>query len=123
MTEPQDPAHVSAVLEEAAVPQPRHPKTSSPAARAKKAAAKRTAPARKAAKETAAKKTTAEGPVGKPAADKAAGLSLGDLLKQILDKHPGRPRTAAEVTIELEQEYPERARNTTICATPLSGSS
>ncbi|MCF3134767.1 hypothetical protein [Streptomyces olivochromogenes] len=119
VTEPQDPAHASAVLEEAGVPQPRHPKTGSPAAPAKKAAAKRTAPARKAAKETAAKKTTAKGPAGKPAADKAAGPSLGDLLKQILDKHPGQPRTAAEVTIELEQEYPERARNTTIVRNTL----
>ncbi|MGW3152597.1 hypothetical protein ACWDG1_50270, partial [Streptomyces sp. NPDC001177] len=105
--------------EEAAVPQPRHQETSSPAAPAKKAAAKRTAPARKAAKETAAKKTTAKASADRSAAKKAAEPSLGDLLKQILDKHPGEPRTAAEVTSELEKAYPERARNSTIVRNTL----
>ncbi|MCF3136974.1 hypothetical protein [Streptomyces olivochromogenes] len=111
VTEPQDLTHAP---EEAAVPQPRHQETSSPGASAKKSTVKRTAPARK-----AAKKTTAKDPADKSAADKAAEPSLGDLLKQILDRHPGQPRTAAEVTSELEKEYPERARNTTIVRNTL----
>ncbi|MEU6070656.1 hypothetical protein ABZ864_41005 [Streptomyces sp. NPDC047082] len=105
--------------EEAAVPQPRHQETSSPAAPAKKAAAKRTAPARNAATKTAAKQTTATAPADKSAANKTTEPSLGDLLKQILDKHPGQPRTAAEVTSELEKEYPERARNTNVVRNTL----
>ncbi|MGW7386741.1 hypothetical protein [Streptomyces sp. NPDC054794] len=111
VTEPQDLTHAP---EEAAVPQPRHQETSSSGAPAKKSTVKRTAPARK-----AAKKTTAEEPADKSAAKKAAEPSLGDLLKQILDRHPGEPRTAAEVTSELEKEYPERARNATIVRNTL----
>ncbi|MGW7410670.1 DDE-type integrase/transposase/recombinase, partial [Streptomyces sp. NPDC054833] len=80
-----------------------------PVAPAKKAAAKRAAPTRKAAKKTMAKAS----------ADKAVEPSLGDLLKQILDKHSGQPRTAAEVTSELEREFPERARNTNVVRNTL----
>ncbi|MET8454120.1 hypothetical protein [Streptomyces sp. NPDC005209] len=111
VTEPQDLTHAP---EEAAVPQPRHQETSSSGVPAKKSTVKRTAPARK-----AAKKTTAKEPADKSAAKKAAEPSLGDLLKQILDRHPGEPRTAAEVTSELEKEYPERARNATIVRNTL----
>ncbi|MFE0512020.1 hypothetical protein [Streptomyces sp. NPDC058964] len=121
-TEPQDLAHSSAVREEVAVPQPGHQETSSPAAPSKKAAAKRTTLTRKADKKSAAKKTTAhaaKASVNKSAANKAAEPSLGDLLKQILDKHPGQPRTAAEATSELENEYSEGARNATVVRNTL----
>ncbi|MEU6071917.1 hypothetical protein ABZ864_47740 [Streptomyces sp. NPDC047082] len=100
--EPQDLTQASAPPEEAPVPQPRQEASSGSAAPAKKPRAK------KAAAKTVAKKTAA----GKTTAKKTAEPSLGELLLRILAKDPNEPLTAAEVVTALEQEFPERARDT-----------
>ncbi|MGW2637110.1 hypothetical protein [Streptomyces sp. NPDC001348] len=142
-TDEQDAASVSAAteeaVEEAAVPKPRkeQPQGSTPARKksaqprgkaAKKAApakpaakapakaAEKKAPARKTAvKKSAAKKSAAAKTAAKPAGEPV----LGDLLKDILDRHAGQPRTAGEVRDELEERHPDRARDVNVVRNTL----
>ncbi|MFF4014930.1 hypothetical protein [Streptomyces sp. NPDC001843] len=142
-TEQQDTASDSAAVEgsaeEAAVPQPRKEQPQSPAPARKRSAqprgkgGKKAAPAKPvakapakaaekkpAAKKTAAKKTAAKKTAAAKTAPKAAGEPvLGDLLKDILDRHAGQPRTAGEVRDELEERHPERARDVNVVRNTL----
>ncbi|MER6464548.1 hypothetical protein ABT278_29360 [Streptomyces sp. NPDC001228] len=120
-SEPQATTHTSAVPEEVAVPRPRRKQASRPAAPARKAAGERR-PTGGVVKEPAGEKTAAEAAgalTNKSPVDKAAEPSLSELLKQILDRHPGEPHTAAEIAGELEKEYPERTRKVTIVRNTL----
>ncbi|MFI8242542.1 hypothetical protein ACIF83_35690 [Streptomyces sp. NPDC085866] len=114
-----DTAQTSAAPNEAPVPQPRQEETSGPeaptkkTARAKKAAAAKTTakpPAKKTAKKTA-KKAAAQKTAAKKTTAKTGEAPLGALLLRVLDKASGEPRTAAEATAALEQQFPERARD------------
>lgn len=111
---------------ETSIPQPRRENSSAPAASARKAhrskdgtnATARTAAASKAptAKASARKSTT-----GKNASKRTGGPTLGELALTILANTPGEPRTAAEVTEDLAQAYPERARDTNNVRNALEG--
>lgn len=114
--ETAEPSEVADVEASAAVPNQRQGKQA-------KALTKKTAAKKAAVKETAAKKTTAKKPGAKKAAVKKAPTAkkmvaktgeptLGELLLSVLGKDAGQPRTAGEVVGDLEQEYPERARDT-----------
>ncbi|MFF8431738.1 hypothetical protein ACF07Y_42765 [Streptomyces sp. NPDC016566] len=107
-------APVPAVPEEAPVRQPRQEETSGPAAPAKKTARARKAVAKTTAKygaQKTAKKAAAPKTAAKKTTAKTGEPPLGTLLLLILEKASGEPRTAAEVTGALEQQFPERARD------------
>ncbi|MER6112814.1 BlaI/MecI/CopY family transcriptional regulator [Streptomyces hirsutus] len=121
-----EPSEATDVEASAAVPKQRQDQPAEAPAKkttAKKTAAKRSTAKKAAVKETTAKKATAKKPEAKKAAAKqtpaakkttaakAGEPALGELLLSVLGKHAGQPRTAGEVTGDLEQEYPERARD------------
>ncbi|MEU3297144.1 hypothetical protein ABZ722_32995 [Streptomyces longwoodensis] len=88
------------------------------AAPKKKATAKKTTAKKAAAQAPAAKKTTVKKaaakkqvPTTKKTAARTGEPSLGELLLGILGKHTGQPRSANEVVSDLEEQYPERARD------------
>jgi hypothetical protein len=92
----QLPAPGTPTVEETAVPQPR----------------------------TAAKDVTPEPAKGGKTEKEATKVgapapTLGEVLAAILEGHRGEPRTASEVRDELEQQHPERARNTAIVRNTL----
>ncbi|MBL3670769.1 BlaI/MecI/CopY family transcriptional regulator [Streptomyces sp. M2CJ-2] len=123
--EAAEPSEATDVEASAAVPKQRQDQPAEAPAKkttAKKTAAKRSTAKKAAVKETTAKKATAKKPEAKksaakqtPAAKKTAAKTgepaLGELLLSVLGQHAGQPRTAGEVTGDLEREYPERARD------------
>ncbi|WP_326756352.1 BlaI/MecI/CopY family transcriptional regulator [Streptomyces hirsutus] len=98
-TESAEPSEATDVEASAAVPQQRQDQPA-------EAPAKKTTAKKATAKKPGAKKTAKQAP-----AAKAGEPSLGELLLTVLGKHAGQPRTAGEVTGDLEREYPERARD------------
>ncbi|MGW1894030.1 hypothetical protein ACWCP6_27830 [Streptomyces sp. NPDC002004] len=116
----------SAPAKEAPVPQPRQEETSSPATPAKKTGRARKSAAAKTttatAAKTAPKKTAKRAAVQKTAAKKTEASAkktmgttgeppLGTILLSILESTTGEPRTAGEVTSDLEKAFPARARD------------
>ncbi|MDG9700850.1 hypothetical protein [Streptomyces sp. DH37] len=102
-------------VEETAVPQPRQEETvGKPAATGKTTAGKTTAGrtaaksgGRKSARKSPAKKAAAGKTAAKTAGRKPAGPSLRELAREALEHH-GEPRSAAEITKELQAAHPER---------------
>jgi hypothetical protein len=92
-------------VEETAVPQPRQEETAGRPATAGKTAAK--SGGRKPARKSPAKKATARKTAAKTAGRRAAGPSLRELAREVLEHH-SEPRSAAEITKELQAAHPER---------------
>uniref|UniRef100_UPI003F49914B hypothetical protein n=1 Tax=Streptomyces chartreusis TaxID=1969 RepID=UPI003F49914B len=116
----------SRTVPEAPIPQPRQEESSAPAASARKAhrskggtkaAAKKAATSKAPAAKASARKNT----TGKNGPRKSGGPTLGELVLTILANTPGEPRTAAEVTEDLAQAYPERARDANNVRNALEG--
>ncbi|MGW1362943.1 hypothetical protein ACWCQP_36745 [Streptomyces chartreusis] len=119
-------AEPSRAVAQAPVPLPRHEESGPPGAPARKAARpktrtkagpKKTAPKKAPAAKTAAKKSTSPSNTSRT----SGGTTLGELVLAVLNHTPGEPRTAAEVTADLAQAYPDRARDTNNVRNVLEG--